>query len=95
MGWQWQECAKSGHSQTVRRTGQIDPDRPFEISHVKGREVQESDPRLRAWIVQLAAGGFRGRGGPRRSPTSASAAPVRSPPQGSGQIQGGPDHGVI
>jgi hypothetical protein len=40
--------ANSGHSQTVRRRGQVDPLLPFEIGLVKGREAPESGLRLKA-----------------------------------------------
>jgi len=31
------ECAKTGHSPTAWRTGQIDPERPFEVGPTNGR----------------------------------------------------------
>ena len=39
-------CANSGHSQTVRRTCQVDPKLPFEIGPMNGREAPESGHRL-------------------------------------------------
>jgi hypothetical protein len=39
---QWQECANSGHTPTSRRMGQIDPELPFEIGPMNGREARES-----------------------------------------------------
>jgi hypothetical protein len=35
-------CANSGYSQTVRRTGQVDPSLTFEISPMNSREARES-----------------------------------------------------
>jgi hypothetical protein len=42
IAMQWQECANSGHTPTSRRMGQIDPELPFEIGPMNGREARES-----------------------------------------------------
>jgi hypothetical protein len=41
--------ANSGHSQTVRRTGQVDPERPFKIGPMNGRHARESGLWPKAW----------------------------------------------
>jgi hypothetical protein len=34
---QWPLCANIGHSQTVRRTGQVDPESTFKVRPLNGR----------------------------------------------------------
>jgi hypothetical protein len=56
MARQWQECAKSGHTRTAWRTGQIDPLLPSKIGPVNGMEARESEFRLKAW--RCTRGGY-------------------------------------
>jgi hypothetical protein len=48
--------ANSGRSQTVRRTGQVDPELPYEIGPVNGREARESGLRLKASVAPVIVG---------------------------------------
>jgi hypothetical protein len=43
------ECAKSGHTRTAWRTGQIGPLLPSKIGPANGMEARESGLRLKAW----------------------------------------------
>jgi hypothetical protein len=48
---QMSQCANTGHSTKAGRTGQIDPELPFKIDPMKGREAPESG----RWLKVLAA----------------------------------------
>jgi hypothetical protein len=46
--------ANSGHSQTVRRTGQVDPEPTFEVGLMNGRDARESGLRLKTSVTYSA-----------------------------------------
>jgi hypothetical protein len=45
------QCANSGHSLTVRRTGEVDPELPFKAGLINGRKARESGLRLKASVA--------------------------------------------
>ena len=45
------KCAKSGHTRTAWRTGQIDPLLPSKIGPANGMEAPESGLRLKASVA--------------------------------------------
>src|SRR3984885_2988950 len=49
--------AHSGHSQTVQRTGQIDPQRPFKFASMDGRYTSECGRSRNATVATAGGGG--------------------------------------